>query len=202
MQQERGRDSPSPLRLAVLWKLSALTSTEPGWQGVEHPPRPAATHKDCQTNTLLQTTHVLPFRTLHPSQSVSDHVFSESSEAARRMMKYHPRDVQHRNMPKVKARTMPTKQPPKHRPSQRACSDVAHLLEVVPEAELQRDAVSLDGAHEAGQQVGVVGIPGALLQAALQHHPHHLSLCLPLHTPPLRRGHLTPQHPTLSLART
>ena len=51
-----------------------------------------------------------------------------------------------------------------------------HQLELVPQAVLQGHPVGFAGSQQAVQQVGVVGVPAALLQTALHCHPHHLPL--------------------------
>ncbi len=56
-----------------------------------------------------------------------------------------------------------------------------HQLELVPEAVLQGHPVGFAGSQQALQQVGVVGVPAALLQTALHCHSHHLPLGLTLH---------------------
>ena len=54
------------------------------------------------------------------------------------------------------------------------------LLELIPQAVLQGDSVCLAGSQQALQQMHVVRVPAALLQAALHCDSHHLTLCLPL----------------------
>ena len=51
-----------------------------------------------------------------------------------------------------------------------------HQLELVPQAVLQGHPVGFAGSQQALQQVGVVGVPAALLQTALHCYPHHLPL--------------------------
>lgn len=51
-----------------------------------------------------------------------------------------------------------------------------HQLELVPQAVLQRHPVGFAGGQQALQQVHIVWVPAALLQAALHTHPHHLPL--------------------------
>ena len=55
------------------------------------------------------------------------------------------------------------------------------LLELVPQAILQGDSVRFAGSQQALQQVHIIGVPAALLQAALHCDSNHLPLCLPLH---------------------
>lgn len=58
---------------------------------------------------------------------------------------------------------------------------LVHQLELVPQAIPERDAVGLAGRYDALQQVSIVGVPAALLQAAVHTHTHHLPLRLTLH---------------------
>ena len=53
---------------------------------------------------------------------------------------------------------------------------LVNQLELVPEAVSEGDAMGLAGRHDTLEQVGIVRIPAALLQAALHAHTHHLPL--------------------------
>ena len=54
------------------------------------------------------------------------------------------------------------------------------LLELIPQAVLQGDSVCLAGSQQALQQVHIIWVPAALLQAALHCDSHHFALCLSL----------------------
>lgn len=54
------------------------------------------------------------------------------------------------------------------------------LLELIPQAVLQGDSMCFASSQQALQQVHIVWVPAALLQAAIHCDSHHLALCLAL----------------------